>query len=53
MLSIRLSNLDGIWEERRKRLGCITFHMDQDPKNIPDGSKTPLDIFLFIFEWYC
>ena len=49
-LSVRLANLDGIWEKKRRSRELSTFEMQSGPCNIPDNVNTPKELFLCLLS---
>lgn len=49
-LSIRLSEMDGIWERKRRGATNKPFVEYTGPKNIPENVKSPGDFFLCLFS---
>lgn len=49
-LADRLRNLDGIWEAKSRPQYMPPFTSHVGPKNIPEGTKRPIDFFLLLLS---
>lgn len=49
-LSIRVAEMDGIWEKKRRFYFNPPFTEQVGPKNFPENIKKPVDVFLCLFS---